>query len=640
MSKLNILATALLLGTAAAGGEAAAPGAVQVWNAAPWQTVAVGDFTGTNPEMKALKPIELLGTRNGVCSGFVVVTREGAALKGLKASAGELSQAGGGKGRVAAERIQVRFADLARAQTSHMPAHRFDRLLDQAPPEVPAVAPGVVKAFKKDFAPKSTTPVATAPVWVTVRVPADALPGEYEGKLSVEAEGLPATAVPVKLKVHDWVLPAPKDFRVRTIGWMNPEALAKHYEVKLWSEEHFKLMGRSMELMLELGSRHIQIDVTQYYPSRDNADTMIKWVRQADGSYKYDFTVFDKYCDLAAAKLGKPFPVRLNMWKGPRNGGGGETDNYPNTRVLVLDPASGAVSELEGPKKLGSEEMKAFWKPVMDEIRVRLEKRGWMDVAGPNWMCYCGGMTKELASMVKSIWPDGKWLDVTHSRQLKYPTLDGGFAPVFVSSTVWSEGTFDAYVKWKSGPYPRQYANKFDPATAVCSHARVQWREADWPALWTLRTKHEDVILKGNDGVECVGIDHFPIKDPKGRWRGGDWSAFAQGPNNGMLAVLGAGDTGPIGSERFEAMREGIQLCEAMVFIQKAVEAKKLAGNLEARANKVLDDRARAMTACLKPTGYRGGVYVDLDEYAKAARERDDLLYATAAEVARATAGK
>jgi hypothetical protein len=368
---------------------------------------------------------------------------------------------------------------------------------------------------------------------------------------------------------------------------------------------------------------------------------MIKWVKQPNGSFKYDFTLFDRYCDLAAKVYGKPFPLRLNMWRGPRNGGGGETDDYLNTKVLVLDPASGQVSELEGPKKLGSEEMKAFWKPVMDEIRVRLEKRGWFDVTGPNWMCYCGGMTKELASMVKSIWPDAKWTDVTHGRVTKYATLEAGvFAPVFVQSTVWNEGTLDAYIKWKTGPYPRQYAKKFEPATAWCSHARVQYREAGWPDLWTLRTKHEDVILKGNDGIECVGADHFPVKDAKGRWRAGEWSAFAQGPANGTLAILGAGDAGPIGSERFEAMREGIQLCETMVFIQKALEAKKLSGDLEDKANKVLDDRAKAMTGCLKPTGYKGGVYVDLADYAKGARERDDALFAAAAEVARAVAGK
>ena len=633
----------LVLLVVAASAAEPPPSGVQVWNCEPWQTVSAGDFSGANPKMKALKPVELLGTRNGVCSGFVVVTRDGGAIKGLKASAGELAQAGGGKGRIPAARVQVRFSDRARPEKSWMPPQRFDRLLGSAPAEVPAGNPGEVKGFQRKFAPKTTAAVATVPVWVTVRVPADAAAGDYEGTLSVEAEGLAGAPakVPVRLKVHDWQLPEPKDFRVRTLGWINPEALAKHYNAELWSDRHFELMGRSMEMMLELGSRHLIVNVTKGYPAQDNADTMVKWVKQADGSFKYDFTLFDRYCDLAARKLGQPFPVRLNMWRGPRNGGGGEVDDYPNTKVLVLDPATNQVSELEGPARLGSEEMKAFWKPVMDEIRARLEKRGWFDAAGPNWMCYCGGMTPQLASMVKSIWPDSKWLDMTHSRVTRYQTTDKSvYVPVFVQSTVWGEGGLDAYAKWKSGPYPRNYAGKFDPSTAWCSHARIQYHEAGWPDLWTLRTKHEEVVLKGNDGVDALGADMFPAKDAKGRYRPGEWSAFAQGPGNATLAILGAGDAGPVGTERFEAMREGVQLCEAMIFIQKALEAKKLGGELEAKANKVLDDRARAMAGCLKPTGYKGGVYVDLADYAKGARERDDALYATAAEVARAVAGK
>ncbi|HOX06099.1 MAG TPA: hypothetical protein PK280_06835 [Planctomycetota bacterium] len=629
---------ALWLGAAALGAEPA--GAVQVWNVEPWQTVSAGDFSGANPAMKALKPIELLAPRNGVASGFVVLSRDGAAIKGLKASVGDLAQAGG-KGSIPAARIQVRFADLARPETSFMPPQRFDRLLEAAPAEVPALAAKPVKGeAKMNFAPKNTAPVAIVPTWVTVRVPADAAPGDYEGRLSLEADGLAATAVPVRVKVYDWQLPEPKDFRVRTIGWTNPEAIAKHYGVELWSEKHFELMGRSMERMLELGSRQLIIDVTRYYPSRDNADTMIKWIKQPDGSYKYDFTLFDRYCDLAEKKLGKPFPVRLNMWRGPRNGGGGESTDYPHSRVLVLDPGTKEVTELMGPTKLGSEEMKAFWKPVMDEIRVRLEKRGWMDVAGPNWMCYCGGMTKELASMMKSIWPDVRGLDVTHGRQLKYPTLDGSIVPVFVQSTVWNEGTLDPYKKWTAGPYPRQYAGRFQPGIAHCTHGRCQYRERSWPSLWTLHTKHEEALMKGNDGLECVGADHFPIKDAKGRWRDGDWSAFAQGPENATLAILGAGDAGPLGTERFEAMREGIQLCEAMIFIQKALEAKKLSGDLEARANKVLDDRAKAMVAAIKEAGPESPSVWDLPAYAGGAARRDGELYTLAAEVAKATGGK
>jgi len=122
---------AICLGAVAA--VAAEPaGAVQVWNVEPWETVSAGDLGGTNPEMKALRPIALLAPRNGAASGFVVVTRDGAAIKGLKASVGALTQTGG-KGSIAAAQAQVRFADLARPETSFMPAHRFDRLLETAP---------------------------------------------------------------------------------------------------------------------------------------------------------------------------------------------------------------------------------------------------------------------------------------------------------------------------------------------------------------------------------------------------------------------------------------------------------------------------------------------------------------------------
>jgi hypothetical protein len=232
---------------------------------------------------------------------------------------------------------------------------------------------------------------------------------------------------------------------------------------------------------------------------------------------------------------------------------------------------------------------------------------------------------------------------MTHGRVLKYDTLEKGVSvPVMVGSTVWNEGTLDVYAKWKAGPYPRQYAGRLKPETAHCTHARVQYREQGWPALWELRTKHEEAILKGNDGLEAVGADHFPIKDARGRYTRGRWVDFAQGPGAATSAILGAGDTGPIGSERFEAMREGIQLCEAMVFIQKAIEGKKLSGDLEAKANQVLDDRAKAVAASSKLASPKFGVwsFEDFAEYAKGARERDDLLYATAAEVARATAGK
>lgn len=632
LSCLSLIVAVLALASALSAQQETNLAGVQVWNVPQWETVQLGDYAWPNYKIDKLEPIDLICTRNAVCSGRVLVTNSNGAIRNLSASASELKQVGANAtGRIAAEQILVRYADLARPEFSWVPTFRFDRLLPSAAKEIPVVTPTADRVFT----PKNTTPVAMGAVWVTVRVPKDASAGDYEGVLTVQADDLAIKPVKVaiRVKVHPFVMPDPRDFRVRTIGWLNPEALATHYKAPLWSDRHFELIGQSMERMLELGSRHIQIDVTRQYPSRDNNDTMIKWIKQDDGSYKYDFTIFDKYCDLAARKIGKPFPIRMNLWRGPRNGGGGESDDYPNSIVLVLDPKTGQVTELDGPHKLGSEEMRAFWKPVMDEIRVRLEKRGWFDVTGPNWMCYCGGMTVPLLNMVKSIWPEAKWTDTTHGRVKFYKLNDKEQVPVFVQSTVWNEGTLKNYADWKSGPFPRNYAGWFQPATAYCSHARVQYGET--ARLWKYHTIHEESILKGNDGLECVGADHFPRKDSRGRIAVGLWSAFAQGPKNATLTMLGAGPDGVVGTERFEAMREGIQLCEAMVFIQKAIEAKKLTGPLLDRANKVLDDRAKAMVASYTfPTAKNARAVQDLGVYAKAWRERDNELFVVAAEVA------
>jgi hypothetical protein len=625
------------------------PGTPQVWNCARWQTISIGDFCGENPAMKALKPIELRAARNGVASGYVVVSRDNAPISRLKATTADFAQAAPGKGTIPATHIQIRYADQARYGQSWAPWERFDRLLESAPAEIPAVDTKKLARLRigwkaPAYAPKHECVVATMPVWLTVRVPPGAMAGEYQSVLVLTADGInpiPVT-VPVRLQVYDWLMPDPKDFRVRTIGWMNPEALANHYQTPLWSDRHFDLMGQSMERMLKLGSRHIQINVTKGYSAHDNADTMVKWVRQEDGSFKYDFTLFEKYCDLAAQKIGKPFPVRLNIWHGQRRINMGTTDDHHNATVLVMDPATGKTSELAGPTKLGSPEMKAFWKPVLDELRIRLEKRGWFDVAGCNWFNYSDPLKPQMAEMVRSIWPDGKWLDVTHGRYTEYGTTTPGVkVPVFVHSTVWREGSLTDYMKWTAGPYPRKYAGLFDPATAWCAHQRNQYSEAS--SLWTLRTRHEEVILKGNAGLEIVGADMFPIPDTKGGWRNGQWTDYAQGPGNATLAMLGAGDDGPLGTERFEAMREGIQLCEVMVFVQKALEDKKINGDLASRANTMLDDRAKALVGCLKdatPDGRYRTWTLNLDAYAIDSHLRDHALYAIASEVAQAIALK
>ncbi|HOX05050.1 MAG TPA: DUF6067 family protein [Planctomycetota bacterium] len=630
-----------LLGLVLAGASLAAEPAsgVKVRNCEYWQTVNQGDF-GNEPG--ALKPIALTGARNGVFSGQVVLT-SGSALRGVKAKAGDLAREGGG-GTIPASQVQVRFAAPATPDKCWLPAQRFDALLEAAPAEVPAAEAKATREFK----PASPGCMAVLPVWVSVRVPRDAAPGEYKGRVTIEAAGAGPFEVPVEIRVAAMVLPDPADFTVKNQGMHSPDQLARHYGVPMWSDRHFQLMGRSLALMKEVGSRQATCNFTIRYLSQDNDETMVKWIKQADGSFKYDFTVFDRYLDLVDKSVGKPFPLRLNMWANTKE----------PLSVLVSDPAAGKVAPLVQPA-YGTPEALAFWKPVLGEIRARLEKRKWVDVATANWHQYAGTPPPKLTSMFKQIWPDGKWSMWSHGRALVFPgeTKEESM-PAICTTSVWNEGNLAPYEKWDGqGPGPRAFkagpkSNLGRAGYSVCGHARNRYY--DYSPLLTIRLLNEEMLMRDQHGLDPVGADFWPVKDAKGRYAPGQWLDSCLGPGGSTMALLAPGPDGALPTERFEAMREGVQIAETMLFLQRALDSGKISGALAEKANKALDERALALITAAKVReaehkkkserhvlmGRLGWGLLDLDLVSKGARERDASLYAVAGEVAAALGGK
>jgi len=118
-------------------------------------------------------------------------------------------------------------------------------------------------------------------------------------------------------------------------------------------------------------------------------------------------------------------------------------------------------------------------------------------------------------------------------------------------------------------------------------------------------------------------VDLFPIKAPNGRYYPIGNGRGTGGPGDSTMAVLAPGPDGPVATERFEMLREGVELAEAVLFIQRAIEDKKIGGDLEQRANRYLDERGEAF---LK--GWFGVRYVQA--------EQDEKLLGLAGEVAKA----
>jgi hypothetical protein len=588
----------------------ARPKGVQVWNSVAYENVTAFDY---GDPAEPLRPILIRAARNSVFSGRLMVGSD-QPIKRLKATVSDLSRLrksssssakrssssnarvenedddedeGIGGALLPASAVRVRYAAPATEDKSWVASYRFDGLLDAIPEEIPVskVSPPKETFYDRPVDRQSLAAGAVAPLWFTVRVPKTAKPGVYEGSVSVTAEGLKPTVVPLRVSVGDWTVPDPQDFCVQNFLYLSEDAMARYYDVPLWSDKHLKQLGQALALMAEANSRQVFANLAvDFHGAGANAESLVRWIKQPDGSYKHDFTVFDKYMDTIAKSIGKPNNLRLNCWGQPGGangvGGGAET-------VSSLDPATGKVGIIPQPP-CGTAESLAFWQPVFGEILKKLKARGWLDAATFGYNSYKPPPTPAMVDVASKLWPDGTWSFTSHIGEggLIFNGTDKSVAmPVRHADCVWNRGS----------PAAQGYPVLTKPRAFTSTYGYRGFYE-DNTLLTDWRRTAEDMIRSGHDGVGDFGINMFPLKKPSGGYcapaggRGTAWVA----PGRGTLAILAPGPDGPVSTERFEMFREGVELAEALLFVEQAIQQKKLSADLLRRAKDYLDVRGAA----------------------------------------------
>ena len=138
---------------------------------------------------------------------------------------------------------------------------------------------------------------STQPVWLNVWVPADARPGKYKGTLTVSGKNFEAMKLPFEIEVVNRTLPEPQKWAFHLDLWQNPYAVARYYQVPLWSKEHFDAMRPIMKMLANAGQRAITASI-MHKPwagqTEDHYDSMIFRMKKLDGTWVYDYTVLDK----------------------------------------------------------------------------------------------------------------------------------------------------------------------------------------------------------------------------------------------------------------------------------------------------------------------------------------------------------
>jgi len=216
-----------------------------------------------------------------------------------------------------------------------------------------------------DFiAQKEVAAYTTQPVWVSVAVPQQAVAGNYTGSLTVHINGR-KHSLNYNIHVKPYTLPAPAQWAFHLDLWQNPYAVARICGVKDWSNEHFDRLRPYMQQLANAGQKTITVSMI-YDPWRgqtyDIYKSMIRWIKKRDGSWQYDYSIFDRWVafmqSLGINKLINCYT--MVPW---------------NNKFYYFDEAIDRDTLLIA--KTGTPEYEAHWRPMLTDFVKHLKQKGW-----------------------------------------------------------------------------------------------------------------------------------------------------------------------------------------------------------------------------------------------------------------------
>ncbi len=574
------------LSAAGAGAVAntARPAGLQLWHQDRCDRVCVADYGDPNEK---LQPVRIFGARNGhFCGQLALGSTEG--LAGVSATPAALK---GPKGEIPAANVAALFGVPNGYRGS---AAWFVNLAARPPAQV-AVDKSVGAAVQE--------------ILIRVKVPKDAAAGLYKGTVTVSASGK-KFEVPLEVNVSDWTLPDPQDYRTYVGIYQSPISVAMQYNVKPWSEEHWKLMDRSFELLGRIGNKMINVSVvdeTQF----GEPEGMINWVKKADGGYDYDFSVFDRYLAMAVKHCGKLDYVCFQVW----HAGGWEARPVDNKCTVTVRDEKGAKTMMQVPK-WGTPEAAAFWKPFFAQVRERLAKQG-MEKAFTLGILSCSTAPEEVFKTTAEALPDGaaQWQRGCHvatDSPKPYKVSKGSNNLVDLHEHCYGMDM----VKPDVEPMPPIHEFRGRPGTA---YHRISNEEVT-ATLLTYKQEPEFGIWCQKQGVGRICLDFWNVMKTKG---GSDTGldVYNRYPHSSCAqrepSLKRLTWPGPEGAEPdlyYEAFAEGLEELEAAMVLSRAAASEATVGKeLADKCRGVL--RERLMFCHSRDHSRWGQVYYHLDHY-------------------------
>ena len=369
------------------------------------------------------------------------------------------------------------------------------------------------------------------PVWLTVSVPDDAPAGVYRSCVEVTGCGVKSLELPLELRVQERRLPRPAEWSYHLDLWQHPAAAARVMGLALWSDAHFDALRPLVRMLADAGQKVVTATLNKdpwNHQCFDAYEDMIRWTKRADGTWVYDYSLFDRWVGLCA---GEGIDRQINCYS-----------MLPwNNELNYYDAAADRIVEVRA--NPGTPEFEAMWGPFLRDFEAHLDAKGWlgkccvaMDERSPEVMAAATALLKEVAPEL------GIALADNHKIFKQYPYIKDMcasiFGPIEQTDIVQrrSQGLTTTFYVCCSSGFPNTYTSS-GPAEATYLSWYAAAEDYDGFLRWAYNSWVED-----------------PIRDSRFRkWAAGDtYIVYPEGRS----------------SIRFERLIEGVQDWEKIRILQ------------------------------------------------------------------------
>jgi hypothetical protein len=351
------------------------------------------------------------------------------------------------------------------------------------------------------------------PVWLSIDIPAGTDAGVYNGTVEVKSENYSAN-LNLKLTVQNQLLPKPSEWKHRLDLWQNPWVVAWENNLKPWSEEHKQLLKKHLKLYADAGGKYITT-YGVHSPWADNSymieGAMIEWIKRKEGGWKFDYSIFDEYVQLAmSVGVDKAITIYTPVPWG--------------FRFRYMDESTGNYVYVSWPPD--SKEFKSFWNIFLTDLKKHLEQKGWFEKT------YLGINENEMEqtlAAVKMIKEHSKRWKITYAgnwhKELDtllddYCFLYGNESDVDVVKQRSARGQTTTYYVCCNPPVPNNFV--FSPPVEgrwiswyTAAHGYdgfLRWAYDAWPADPMRDARHElwpagDCFLVYPGGNSCIRFE-------------------------------------------------------------------------------------------------------------------------------------